>query len=195
MTPHKDPGYDWPSLLKGVMSHLLCWSSQALASIHGGLNIRAPSIGNTSKCIHPQRASGFGKLGTCLILMVSTPSASSLSLTLPRLCRHLCPKCALALPLLDASLCSQLFCGFLDIGNLDLALLTSVTSSMYNFLDHVYSFSFLATLTLAQRVTALFEHSSHNVCTLLLWLLGMLEYIRISPDMLEYIMIFTDMIY
>jgi hypothetical protein len=45
----------------------LYWSSQTLASIHGGPYLRASGIGNTGVCIHPRRVLGSGKLSAHLI--------------------------------------------------------------------------------------------------------------------------------
>jgi hypothetical protein len=78
------------------------------SSLCASLPSRRPSllalsnIGDNGACIHPRCVSRSSKLGTRLILMVSTPS--TLSLTVCRLCHHLHPRHVLALPLLGASL-------------------------------------------------------------------------------------------
>jgi hypothetical protein len=46
---------------------LLCWSSQTMASMHGGSYLGASNIGNTDVCIHPRRVLRFDKLSTHLV--------------------------------------------------------------------------------------------------------------------------------
>jgi hypothetical protein len=100
-------------------------------------------------------------------LTVSTPStlASTLSLTMPRLCHHLRSRRIFALPLLGASLCPRLLSDFLNIDNLDFGIV-DLGYLKHSFLDHGYDYLplLLATSTPAQRATALLKHSSHNVC-------------------------------
>jgi hypothetical protein len=99
---------------------------------HGGPYFRASCIGNTGVCIHRQCVPGPSKLGTCLV-----PDGFNNidSLTVPRLCRHLCPRRILALPLFGASLRPRFLCSFLDIYNLDIGIV-DLDYLKHNFLDH-----------------------------------------------------------
>jgi hypothetical protein len=55
------------SMHRDHLIDLLCWSSQTMASIHGGSYLRASNIGNTDMCIHPRHVLRFDKLDTHLV--------------------------------------------------------------------------------------------------------------------------------